>query len=167
MAIPKLTPLIQIGFVLAVGAVLMVAFFLDSKSNPEANARDLVPEEIQPGRMIFGEFGEKKGSALFEVNGSIPDKMRSIEPLPSVSRVTRPRVRTVNWKSTPISSHDMISPTDCSCFACETDLQSCRVAAEWLNQEGSLYYLSSRPEGTSYILNRDKRQVLVFWNRAL
>lgn len=145
----------------------MALFLISGKSDPVAKARSLIPDEIAGGAMVLGKFSDKNGAALFEIDGQIPSEMRSFEPRLDVGRIVRPKVKTVRWKSTPVSVHVRTGQKDCSCFACATDPQICKIAADWSSEEGSLFYLSSSSEGTSYLLNRESKKIIIVWNRAL
>jgi len=164
MAFTKLTTLQQIGISLIVGILLAVIFLLNNKSDPHAEVRSLIPEVIKVGTMISGDFGDESGAASFRIDGQIPAAMHSFEFRP---RVNRPSAKPVRWRSTPTQLYAQKRHQNCSCFACANDPQICEMAADWLKKEGSLFYLSSDPEGTSYILNRGDRQIIIVWNRAL
>lgn len=160
----KLTMLKHMGITIAVGVPLAVLFLMDEKPDLQTQARNLVPEILTPGRMITGRFDEESGVALFSIDGQIPTAMQSFEASPGSRRHS---VERVEWSPTvPMRVYSQLHK-DCACFACAKDAQICEMASEWLNKEGSLFYRDSNPQGTSYILNRQDRQIIVVWNRRL
>ncbi len=112
-------------------------------------------------------FDQESGAALFSIGGQIPKAMQSFEASPGFGS-RGPIIKKIEWTSTaPMRVYSQPNYQNCSCFACVKDAQICKMASEWLNKEGSLFYLDSNPQGTSYILNRDDRQIIVVWNRRL
>tara|TARA_R110002033_G_scaffold82358_4_gene133214 strand:+ start:492 stop:995 length:504 start_codon:yes stop_codon:yes gene_type:complete len=167
MTSTKLERLKHVGITLAVGIPLAVLFLMDEKPDLPSRARNLIPEEITADSMISADFGEESGAALFSIKGHVPKVMQSFEVLPGIGS-RGPAIRAVNWTNTaPMRVYSQPNYQNCSCFACARDVQICKIASEWLNKEGSLLYLDSNPQGTSYILNHDDRQIIVIWNRRL
>lgn len=167
MTLTKLERLKHVGITLAVGIPLAVLFLMDEKPDLSSRVRNLIPEELTAGSMISADFGEESGAALFGIEGHVPEAMRSFEVGPGFGS-RGPSIKAVNWTNTaPMRVYSQPNYQNCSCFACARDAQICKMASEWLNKEGSLLYLDSNPQGTSYILNRDDRQIIVIWNRRL
>ena len=154
MTLNKLERLKHVGITLAVGISLAVLFLMDEKPDLSSRVRNLIPEELTAGSMISADFGAESGAALFGIEGHVPEVMRSFEVGHGFGS-RGPSIKVVNWTNTaPLRVYSQPNHQNCSC-------------SEWLNKEGSLLYLDSDPQGTSYILNRDDRQIIVIWNRRL
>ena len=163
----KLESLKHIGITLAFGIALAVLFLMDEKPDLPSRARNLIPAELAARTMVSADFSEESGAALFNIEGEIPEEMQSFEAGLGFG-IRGPSIQMINWTSTaPLRVYSQPNSQNCSCFACARDKQICKMAAEWLNKEGSLVYISSNPQGTSYILNRDDSQIIVVWNRRL
>ena len=166
MALSRLSLIYHIAMALLVGLFFALFILFNSTPDPQAQARALAPDAIKLGDLIAGDFGDGKGAAIFEIDGPIPRVMYKVEvDLPSGASVT-PRTRKVAWKETPTSPY-WNKRQRCGCFACATDIKICRVAAGWLSADGSLHYRNPTDDGTSYIINRPDRKIIIIWNRPL
>ncbi len=170
MVSTKRTLLFHTGIAILVGIFLATFLGFDGKPDPESRARELVPDELTAGKMIIGHFGRQNGAASFVIEGPIPTSMQSLEPRLhfGFGRTPSRTVTAVPWIETASNqrySHE--SGLSCSCFACAENVRICEMAADWLNKKGSLFYVNADPQGTSYILNREGRRLIVVWNRPL
>jgi len=166
----KRTMLIHLGIVSIVGILLAMFLGFEGKPDPESQARAMVPEELTVGKIIIGQFGEESDAAVFKIEGPAPASMQSLEVRETfgLSRTPRQSVRKVNWTNTgPHRTYRHASFRDCSCFACVKDAKICEKASDWLNKEGSLFFINADPDGTSYLMNRDLREIIVVWKRPI
>ena len=171
MASTKPNLLQQIFFAAVVGILLSLLLFFGSNSDPQIKARELVPDELVVGEMAVGYFKKDSGAALFGIEGPIPKFMYAKELRPNIGGGTRTPgyiVEKIQWaKVTWYKPYVQGDDQNCACFACINDVKLCKVASEWLDSEGTLFYLNSKPNGPSYILNREERKIIVVWNRTL
>ncbi len=158
----KLTTLQQIGLTLVIGTFLISVGLVVGKPDIDSQIRSLAPDELNVGTMILSDYDEERGAAMFEVVGAVPQSMKSFELVNN-----RNRWKTVRWKSTSALIDTYEGHQNCSCFACAEDPKICNIAAEWLEKDGSLFYLNSNPTGANYLLNREDQRLIIVWNRAL